>query len=152
MMQCDQCHRVFTVMGDALNAQVETVELLEMTAKALVEQFDLKACHFRLLSRDQKILEHVASHGLSERFLAKGPVDAEKSVAAALEGNVVAVLDCVEDPRVQYPEAFKAEGNASMLTIPLIRGAPDWPAWPSPRQRSRASRPCAAPDDHPGSH
>jgi GAF domain-containing protein len=118
-MKCRQCHQVFEVMGDGLNKQVDTVELLESTAKALVEQFRLKACHFRLLSRDQKVLEDVASHGLSEQFLAKGPVDAEKSVAEALEGKVVMVEDCIADSRIQYPEAFAKEGIASMLTVPL---------------------------------
>ncbi len=29
------------------------------------------------------------------------------------------VLDCVSDPRVQYPDAFASEGIASMLTVPL---------------------------------
>jgi len=106
-------------MGDGLNSQVETVDLLESTAKALVEQFDLKACHFRLLSRDQTILEHVAAHGLSDRFLAKGPVDAERSVTKALEGEMVMVKDCSADERIQYPGEFAKEGIVSMLTIPL---------------------------------
>jgi GAF domain-containing protein len=90
-----------------------------MAARTIVEQFDLKACHFRVLSRDQQRLEHVACHGLSAAFLDKGPVDAERSVAQALDGRAVMVLDCVADPRVQYPDAFAAEGIVSMLTIPL---------------------------------
>jgi GAF domain-containing protein len=90
-----------------------------MAARSLVEEFDLKACHFRVLSRDQQTLDHVASHGLSDAFLGKGPVDAERSVAEALEGHVVMVLHCVSDPRVQFPHAFAAEGIASMLTVPL---------------------------------
>jgi len=118
-MKCRQCHHVFSVMGNGLNSQIDTVELLESTAKALVEQFDLKACHFRLLSRNQKILEHVASHGLSDRFLAKGPVDAERSVTEALEGEMVMVKDCSADERIQYPEEFAKEGIVSMLTVPL---------------------------------
>lgn len=118
-MKCHQCHQVFAVMGNGLNSQVDTVELLESTAKALVDEFNLKACHFRLLSRDQKVLEDVASHGLSDRFLAKGPVDAERSVSEALKGNVVLVKDCTTDPRIQYQEAFAKEGIASMLTVPL---------------------------------
>jgi len=118
-MKCRQCHQVFAVMGDGLNSQVDTVELLEKTAEALVEQFDLKACHFRLLSRDQKILEHVASHGLSDQFLSKGPVDAERSVTAALDGEMVMVKDCSADDRIQYPEEFAREGIVSMVTIPL---------------------------------
>ncbi len=119
-MKCGQCHRVFSVMGDGLNSQIDTVELLENTAKALVDQFDLKACHFRLLSRDQKILEHVASHGLSDRFLSKGPVDVERSVTEALEGKMVMVKDCSADERIQYPKEFVKEGIASVLTVPLV--------------------------------
>jgi len=110
-------------MGDALNAQTETPEMLEKTAKALVEQFDLKSCHFRLLSRDRRILENVASYGLSKRFLAKGPVDAERSVARALEGEIVMISDCRVDERIQYSDEMTREGIVSLLTVPLfVRG------------------------------
>ena len=119
MVKCRQCRNVFHIIGDALNAQLETRVLLEMAARSIVEEFGLKACHFRLLSRDLLTLDHVAAYGLSDAFLNKGPVDAEKSVAAALDGNVVSVLDAVSDPRVQYPAAFKKEGIVSMLTVPL---------------------------------
>lgn len=119
MVQCIQCRNVFRVIGDALNLRLETRVMLEMAAASIVEEFDLKACHFRVLSRDRLSLDHIASHGLSDEFLHKGPVDAERSVAQALEGNVVAIEDCVSDPRVQYPQSFLAEGVASMLTIPL---------------------------------
>ena len=119
MVKCRQCRNVFHVIGDALNAQLDTKVLLEMAARSIVEEFNLKACHFRLLSRDLLTLDDVASYGLSEAFLNKGPVDAEKSVSAALNGEMVMVADCVSDPRVQYPEAFKAEGIVSLLTVPL---------------------------------
>ncbi len=119
MVTCRQCSKVFHVIGDALSEQLDTTELLEMAAQSITRQFDLKACHFRLLSRDLRTLEDVASFGLSKPFLDKGPVDAERSVAQALSGEAVGVLDCVSDPRVQYPEAFESEGIASMLTIPL---------------------------------
>ncbi len=52
MVRCSQCSKVFHVIGDALSAQLDTKVLLEMAARSIVEQFDLKACHFRLLSRD----------------------------------------------------------------------------------------------------
>ena len=119
MVKCRQCRNVFHIIGDALNAQLDTTVLLEKAASSIVEEFNLKACHFRLLSRDLQTLDDVASHGLSEAFLNKGPVDAEKSVAAALKGEVVMITDCVSDSRVQYREAFEAEGIVSLLTIPL---------------------------------
>jgi GAF domain-containing protein len=119
MVHCKQCSRVFRIIGDALNLRLDTTVLLELAARSIAEQFDLKACHFRVLSRDQQRLEHVACHGLSRAFLDKGPVDAERSVAEALEGRVVVVSDCSTDPRVQYRQAFIDEGIASMLTVPL---------------------------------
>ena len=119
MVKCRQCRNVFHIIGDALNSQLDTTVMLEKAARSIVKEFHLKACHFRLLSRDLQTLDHVAAYGLSEAFLNKGPVDAEKSVAEALKGNVVDVLDCVSDPRVQYPKAFEAEGIASLLTVPL---------------------------------
>ena len=119
MVKCRQCRNVFRVIGDALNIRLDTSVMLEMAARSIVEQFDLKACHFRLLSRDQRTLDHVAAYGLSQRFLDKGPIDADRSVAEALEGKAVMITDCVADPRVQYPDEFAAEGIASLLTVPL---------------------------------
>ena len=81
MVNCSQCSNVFRVLGDALNLRLDTKVVLEMAARTIVEQFNLKACHFRVLSRDQQRLEHVACYGLSPAFLDKGPVDAERSVA-----------------------------------------------------------------------
>ena len=118
-MECSQCRNVFGVIGDAFNQQIDTVSLLEMAAKALVNEFRLKGCHFRLLSRDQKILEPVASYGLSDKFLDKGPVDAERSVGEALKGRLVVIDDCASDKRIQYPVEFADEGIVTLVTVPL---------------------------------
>jgi GAF domain-containing protein len=118
-MESSRCRKVFRVIGDAFNAPIAVEEMLRLAAKALVDEFGLKGCHFRLLSRDRKVLEGVASYGLSEAFLDKGPVDAERSVAEALKGKVVTVTDCAADPRIQYPEEFASEGIVSLLTVPL---------------------------------
>ena len=118
-MQCIHCRNVFQEIGDAFNSSIGVVGILERAATVLVDQFRLKGCHFRLLSRDQRGLEHVASVGLSQKFLDKGPIDAEKSVTEALEGKVVSVLDCATDPRIQYPQEHAEEGIVSVLTVPL---------------------------------
>jgi GAF domain-containing protein len=119
VIKCRQCRIVFSAIGDALSQRVETATMLEAAARAIVCEFDLKACHFRVISRDRRTLDSTASYGLSEKFLAKGPVDTDKSVTAALAGEVVWVADCATDPRVQYPAALAEEGIASMLTVPL---------------------------------
>jgi signal transduction protein with GAF and PtsI domain len=118
-MECVSCVRIFEEVGDAFNSTLGTEEKLEKVAGAIVKYLDIKACHFRVLSRDQRSLEHVASFGLSKKFLDKGPVDAEKSVAEALKGNIVMVEDCADDPRIQFPKEHVEEGIVSLLTVPL---------------------------------
>jgi len=118
-MECVKCVRIFEEVGDAFNSTLATEEKLEKVARAIVDQLSLKACHFRVLSRDQRRLEHVASYGLSKAFLTKGPVDAEKSVAEALDGKIVMVDDCANDPRIQFPKEHVEEGIVSLLTVPL---------------------------------
>lgn len=119
MMDCAKCIRLFDVIGEGFNSALDTPELLDKVAYAITQQFDLHGCVFRLLSRDQKTLDDVASYGLSQRFMDKGPVEAELSIAAALEGDVVLVEDCATDPRIQYPADHVAEGIVSCLTVPL---------------------------------
>ncbi|MCP4902480.1 MAG: GAF domain-containing protein [bacterium] len=118
-MECIKCVSIFKEVGQAFNLPISTPEKLELVAKAIVENLDLKGCHFRLVSRDQSLLEHIASFGLSQEFLDKGAVDAERSVAEALEGGTVMVEDCSSDPRIQYPREHAREGIVSLLTVPL---------------------------------
>jgi GAF domain-containing protein len=118
-MECRECIRIFDTIGDGFNSPIQTPELLERVACAVTKQLELKGCVFRLLSRDQKVLDDVASFGLSDRFLDKGPVDAERSMTEALSGRMVLVEDCTTDPRIQYPEAFAEEGIVGCLTVPL---------------------------------
>jgi GAF domain-containing protein len=118
-MQCNECIHIFDIIGEGFNSPIDTPVLLERAARAITDQLALKGCLFRLLSRDQKVLEDVASHGLSDRFLDKGPVDAERSMTEALSGQLVLVEDCTSDPRIQYPTEHEVEGIVSCLTVPL---------------------------------
>ncbi len=118
-MDCTECIRVFDVIGEGFNSAIETPELLDRTARAITQQLNLHGCIFRLLSRDRRTLDDVASYGVSRRFLDKGPVDAEQSMTEALSGSVVLVEDCSSDPRIQYPAAHVEEGVVSCLTVPL---------------------------------
>jgi len=56
---------------------------------------------------------------LSEEYIHKGPVDADKSLAKALEGSPHFVLDASTDPGIQYPEEARREGLVSVLSLPL---------------------------------
>jgi len=113
-----KCLEILSAVGDAFNSPVDTKELLERTARAVVEHLNLKACQFCLLSQDQQLLDHIASFGLDDGFLDRGPVESAGS-AEALEGSAVVIPDCRSDPRVQYPDAHAAAGLVSSLAVPL---------------------------------
>jgi signal transduction protein with GAF and PtsI domain len=118
-VQSKQYLEILAAVGEAYNSPIGTKQLLERTARAVVEQLDLKGCQFRLLSQDQELLEHIASHGLSEAFLNVGPVEAGRAMAEALEGRLLTIADCTSDTGVQYNEAHKSEGLVSALNVPL---------------------------------
>jgi GAF domain-containing protein len=56
---------------------------------------------------------------LSDAYLKKGPIDSEESIVESLNGTPVMVMDAQNDDRIQYPEAAKAEGIASILSVPM---------------------------------
>jgi GAF domain-containing protein len=64
-------------------------------------------------------------YGLSSDYLAKGPVEVDRSAidSEALGGTPVFIPDVRTDTRFQYREAAKQEGIVSVLCVPLeVRG------------------------------
>jgi signal transduction histidine kinase len=94
--------------------------VLDSMAKTVTEALEAKGCSIMLLSADRKALLRTAAYGLSDQYLRKGPLSADKSVSQALEGKPVAILNAAEDERVQYREQAKQEGIASMLSAPIL--------------------------------
>jgi GAF domain-containing protein len=71
------------------------------------------------LDDDKKTLKLVASCGLSEKYLNKGPISAEKSIAMALKGKPVVVKNAFTDEGVQYKKEKQEEGIVSILCVPI---------------------------------
>jgi signal transduction histidine kinase len=94
--------------------------VLDSIVKTVSEALEAKGCSIMLLMADRKVLLHAAAYGLSDRYVRKGPVSADKSISQALEGKPVAILNAAEDERVQYREQAKQEGIASMLSAPIL--------------------------------
>jgi len=103
----------------AVTSTLSLEEVLDMLVRNVTEVLNLKACAIRLLYPEKGTLELVASHGLSEQYIRKGPVNADLSIAKSMEGKTVTVFNVAEDPRAQYPKAAIEEGIASLGSIPL---------------------------------
>ncbi len=107
----------------AMSMSRDPEEVLLLTVRSIKETMDIKGCALFLVNRGSNELELVASEGLSDEYLHKGTVSALKSIAQSLEEGPVAVYDVTDDPRIQYPEAAKKEGIASILSVPIfVRG------------------------------
>lgn len=114
-----QYFRLFRDVCKVINSSLNIGEVLQLIAKNLVKALDAKACTVFLLDREKNTLEVSTTHGLSENYLKKGPLSADKSIGATLRGEFVLIYDVANDPRVQYPEEAKKEGIASILSVPI---------------------------------
>jgi PAS domain S-box-containing protein len=112
--------RVFEEITKAVSSSLDLDEVLDMIARKIPEVMNLKAATIRLIDPEGKKLKLVASSGLSEKYLNKGPVDAEKNVIDALKEKYVSIYDVTTDDRIKYKKEAAEEGLKSMLTLPVV--------------------------------
>ena len=113
-------YEVASVLNSEHAPEAILLAIVERVAKAT----GAKACSLMLLTPDRKVLLHTVAYGLSDWYLRKGPIIADKSIAEALKGKPVAVLNAAADERVMYREQAKKEGIVSILSVPVrLRGA-----------------------------
>ena len=102
-------------------AESENLEMVtNCLAQLLVSVLDIKGCAIYILDRQSKELEIMASFGLRPKYLSKGPISADKSLAANLLGEPVIVTNVLKDENIQYPDEAKQEGIVSIISIPII--------------------------------
>jgi GAF domain-containing protein len=116
-----QLHTTLLNIARAVTSSLELHELLDQVLAATVLQMNLNAASVRLLDKGGKRLELVAAHGLSDRYLAKGPILVAQSPIdqRVLAGESVALSDVAETTGFQYPAEAQAEGIHSVLAVPL---------------------------------
>ncbi len=107
-------------VAKAVNSTLELDEVLSYIVSCAPEIMGVDAVTIRLLDEDKQKLELVAASGLSDKYLSRGPIDAEKNIELVLRGKPVAIYDVVNDPRVQYRKEAKEEGIESLLATPII--------------------------------
>ncbi|MFZ2087432.1 MAG: GAF domain-containing protein [Desulfobaccales bacterium] len=112
--------RSFIEISKTLGSTLAVNEVLDLIVRQVTEAMNLKGATIRLVNPKTNTMELVAAVGLSDKYLAKGQVDLDKSIADALSGRPVAIFDVGTDPRLQYPQEAKEEGIASLVAIPMV--------------------------------
>ena len=112
----------FRMLNDkcrAINSGSNLREFLNSVTENMIATLRVKACTVFLWDRERNILEVLASNGLSDSYLKKGPVDADKSITDTLLGRSAMIWDISNDERIEYPHEAKKEGIASILSVPI---------------------------------
>ena len=115
----------FTEAEKAIKSSLDLKEVLNLICVSVAKLLKLSGSAVAMRDRKNDKLEIVAHKGLSEEYLSKGAVSAKQSVPTALEsGEIVVVNEPDFDSYLQYPEAARKEGIASLMVVPLkIHGA-----------------------------
>jgi len=99
---------------------------LERTEKAIVkcaaELFGAMGAAVMLFDPGDGSLKISAAHGLSDEYLAKGPISPDRSLQDTVLRSAVVVTDVSTDSKVQYREAAAKEGIHSIVGLPLTGG------------------------------
>ena len=106
----------------AMSMSKDPEEIVLLSVKSIKNTLDIKGCALFLINSATNELEIAAAVGLSEEYLKKGPINAMQSISSSLQDGPVAIYDVTDDPRIQYPEAARSEGIASILSVPIFVG------------------------------
>jgi signal transduction protein with GAF and PtsI domain len=109
----------FKAISKAIATYEDLNTLMKHLAEGAAHTFSAKGCSIMLLDERANQLVHVASYGISEEYISKGPVFLDMQNCAVYLGEPVFIEDMQGDARVQYPEAAVREGIKSMLSIPI---------------------------------
>jgi signal transduction histidine kinase len=94
--------------------------VLDRLVKESVRIMEAQGAALRLVQQDTNELATVATCGLSEAYLAKGPVTMEDGLIPRSADDVIIVDDVEHDPRLRYPQEALRESIRSIISLPLV--------------------------------
>lgn len=109
----------FCKISKAFGTAATREELLSLIVDNAVTSMEGKAACLFLADEREDIFVAKAQAGLSDKYLHANPMQAHKLVAALDKHGYLAFPDATSDPRLENHEAKKAEGIASLLTVPV---------------------------------
>ena len=111
--------------AQAVNGALHEPEVIDAVLDQALTVPGSRAAMMRLLNADGDQLLQAGARGLSDAYLAKGPVCLAESAMdqRILAGETVIISNIAEDEGVQYPGAASAEGLQGLVATPLrVRG------------------------------
>jgi GAF domain-containing protein len=107
-------------LTDSICHSKDPEEVALLSAESVRTAFKAKGCSIFLVDRKTGELGLVASHGLSQEYLTKGPIHFMQTIGEARDAVPIVIYDVMADERIKYPLAAEKEGIASLLGVPII--------------------------------
>ncbi|MBI3944879.1 MAG: GAF domain-containing protein [Armatimonadetes bacterium] len=110
-------------LAKSITATLDLDAVLRDVSEQAARVMQARACSIRLLAESGDLYIG-ATYGLSDAYLAKGPVGLAHSPVdrRALLGETVIIEDVEREGLFQYPEEAVREGIRSVLCVPLMAG------------------------------
>ncbi len=112
--------KTFCKISKAFSTAITKQALLDLIVSSAIDTMDAKAACLFLQDRKEDVFVSVAQQGLSETYLHASPMPAKRVVADLEKEGYLVYPDATTDPRLENHAAKKAEGIASLLTVPVI--------------------------------
>lgn len=111
--------KTFCKISKAFGTTATKNELLKLIVESAVDSLEGKAACLFLADERQGIFVPTAQTGLSDNYLHANPLQAKGITASLEKEGYLAFPDATSDPRLENHAAKKAEGIASLLTVPV---------------------------------
>jgi GAF domain-containing protein len=112
--------KMFRNISENINSSLDIKQVLNTLSCDTCEALEMKGALIRLKDENTGELKLVASCGLSDAFLEKGPVYTEKGYVRVMKGETLVVEDVTDNELIQYPKELLKEGIVSILSVPVM--------------------------------
>lgn len=109
-------------VSEAVTSPVYMDDILDVVTEMAAKVMSAAACSIFLINETTNALEMHSAQHTNRAYAARQPIPIGSGISGRVvqSGEPIAVRDVLSDPRYQNPELAKAEGLASMLSVPLM--------------------------------
>lgn len=111
--------KTFCKISQAFGSAASESDLLDLIVQSAIDTMKGKAACLYLADEKTDAFVPVVQKGLSKKYLHANPMKAKRIVDGILKGGYLVFKDATTDPRLENHDAKKAEGIASILTVPV---------------------------------
>ena len=112
--------KTFCKISKAFGTTLAKEKLLDLIVQSAIDTMEAKAACLFLADKEKDVFIPMAQKGLSENYLHASPIRAKRIVDEILKGGYLSFYDATTDSRLENLEEKKAEGIASILSVPIM--------------------------------